>query len=379
MALLPILRRLGPSPLTPPPSSTSSTPARSIDSTITSPVPNAQILAHLLAYIFNDDYTILSLLRSHPSQGESVDETLDVEQKLGGLVVRWGGALPLLWTYLWGMDEPSVKGKGKAAPRQVEACWCGCFERDNPERARIIDFVFRVILSAAQASTANLFLINMCLPEVQDFLMNRLYGLEVKRKYEVTFPPRSDWHVADGDEADSEALGWTEPSPVLRAVYLALFRRMLEAAVTQRLTWRLFSIVKAPLTAKKRERSASSHGEVTAKDDETGPSQQASLSPKDLDETPRPPRKRQKPPHLTLPSETVSTGFEVDTLNYEVLDLLRHAMKARWPAVFVFRGGKKGDEGGLELADMGRPWATPQKGFTFSVSTWSVARWQVQI
>ena len=378
MSLLPILRGLSSSSLTPPPSSTSSSFALSVDTTVTSHIPDVQILAHLLAYILNNNYTTLSLLRSHSTPEEPVDVTPGLKEKLGGLVVRWGGALPLLWTYLWGMDEPSVKGKGKASPRQGEACLCGSFERDDPERARMVDFVFRVILSAAQASIANLFLINICLPTIKDFLIIRLYGHEVKRHYEVTFPPRSDWHVGDGDEADSENLVWTEPSPILRTVYLALFRRMLEAAVTQRLTWRLFSIVKASSKTRKRERSASSHGVVMSADDDSGPSQQPSTLPMDLNETPRPPRKRQKPPHLTIPSETVPARFEVDTLNYEVLDLLRHAMKARWPAAFVFRGGEKGDEGGLELADIGRPWAIPQKGFTFSVSTCSVSERQCQ-
>jgi hypothetical protein len=34
----------------------------------------------------------------------------------------------------------------------------------------------------------------------------------------------------------------------------------------------------------------------------------------------------------------------------------------------VVRGGMGGNDGGLELGDMGRAWPVAQKGFTFSAS-----------
>jgi len=362
MALLPILRRLGPSPR-PLSSSASSTSAQTADKSISNHPPNAQILAHLLAHIF-DNYSILSLFESVSSCS---DEDSNLEGKLGELVLHWRQALPLLWAYLWGFDKPSVKGKAKASPRQDEACSCGHYERDTLEREKMVEITFRIILTAARASTANLFLISTHLPQILEFLTTRLYEIEPKRKYEVTFPPRDDWHILEEGEDEHEELEWKDPSPTLRAAYLALLRRMLEAGVTQTVTWRLFSLVKQSSIASR----AVSNGQPVSGNGE-GSSDPLPASSEEKDDMLRPPRKRQKVPHLTISTQASPSGIDIERLNTEVLDIIRHAMKARWPPAFVFRGGEGDDEGGLELAEMGRPWAPPQKGFHFSVSSFKL-------
>lgn len=360
MALLPILRRLAPSP-SPTASSTSSTSTRLAASNDHDHLPKAEVLGHLLAHIFNNNYTILSAFRSSlPSEGESSDDPV-LGAKLGELVLRWGPALPLLWAYLWGMDEPSAKGKAKANPQQETAFRCGVYERDDEERGRMVDLTFRVILTAAQSSTANLFLIDSHLPQLKDFLVTRLYGIEPKRKYEATFPPRDDWHVREEGEEEYEEETWYEPSPALRALYFALLRRMLEAGVTQQLTWRLFTLARSP-------------SKPTPADTTNGSSPYASEAeptPLQDHDTPRPRQKSRRPPHLTIATSPSPAGYGTSRLQVEVLDLIRHAMKARWPAAFVFRGGQGDEEGGLELWDMGRPWPAPLKGFHFSVSRFS--------
>lgn len=361
MALLPILRRLAPAS-TSPASSESSTSTIPSDPVVPSRVPDPQILAHLLAHIFNNNYTILSLFRPESLTEQDEDEQSGLNDKLGEVILRWGSALRLLWAYLWGFDEPTAKGKAKANPRQEEACVCGHYEADTPDRATMVKVTLRILLAAAQASIANLFLIDTYLPHVKAFLMTRLYGIEPKRKYEVTFPPREDWHVRDDGEEDFEEQSWKEPSPSLRAVYLALLRRMLEAGVTQRLTWRLFSLAKTP----SKWESTVPKPNGTASTNETGVESQSPSQP-DADDTPRPSRKRPRPPHLTIPATLSPHDLGTERLNAEVLDLVRHTMKVRWPSAFVLRGGSSDEEGGLELADLGRPWPPALKGFNFSV------------
>ena len=147
-------------------------------------------------------------------------------------------------------------------------------------------------------------------------------------------------------------------------MYLALLRRLLEAGVDQRLTWRLFSLVKTPVKDKQ-----SSNIELKEEKGLEEPSKRAGNQSSKVEvETARTSQKRPKPSHLTIATDPSLSGFGVEDLQIEVLDLIRHSMKSRWPAAFVFAHSERGNEGGLELVDLGRPWSTPQKGFNFSVS-----------
>jgi hypothetical protein len=76
---------------------------------------------------------------------------------------------------------------------------------------------------------------------------------------------------------------------------------------------------------------------------------------------------RRGPGSLRLEMPTGEAEIE-DRLDPEVLELLRHTMKHRWPNAFVFGGGSGEDIGGLELRDMGRVWPKPDRGINFTVS-----------
>jgi hypothetical protein len=71
---------------------------------------------------------------------------------------------------------------------------------------------------------------------------------------------------------------------------------------------------------------------------------------------------------LTLVPASLPPVADIERLNVEVLDLLRHAMRSRWPDMFVFKGGKGISEASIELSDLGRAWPAGQKGFHYSVS-----------
>ena len=352
MSLLPVLQSLSP-PLVPPSpeaSSSTSTPA---------PSPHAvdfRILSHLLAHIFDNNYTILSIFASSSGTAEESVE------KLGDLTLRRGHALPLLWAYLWGFDEPSIKGKAKASQHTEEDCAAGKYESDGSDRSRLTELTFRILLANVQASTANLFTLISCCPQLADFLVTRLYGPEPQRQYEVTFPPRDDWFVQDEWDVTPSETDWRAPPPVLRAVYLSLLKKLLEAGVTQRLTWRLFTLVKEP-TSSPDQLGKAVNGAKAAND--PSPTQAISADGERGDAETKRTRHR---PKLTIPLETPASNFGIERLNLEALDLVRHGMKTRWPPTFVFQGGKGESEGGLEMPDMGRSWVTPQKGFNFSVS-----------
>ncbi|WVQ84943.1 hypothetical protein IAT38_007106 [Cryptococcus sp. DSM 104549] len=332
LTLLPVLSRLSPT------STTSST-------------PDSQIIALLLSHACTNNYSLLTLFQSSPSS------LADITSRLGDLTVRpsTSGALRLLWAYLRG---ESAKGKGK------ERAWTGDFEgEEGNEQARLVELTFQVILVAAQASIPNLFVITSQLPGFSTFLLTRLYGPEQPRTYEVTFPAREDWlspdERAEDDEENAEPSVWKEPSERLRKVYFALLKRLLEAGVDQRVTWRLFGLVKTtdPTAISPTSPTGASTPEII-----TSPDSLDTPTPSPLP-TPRP-RTRGKP-NLHI-NTAVPRDESLERLHPEVLELIRHAIKSRWPDVFVFRRGAGDSLGGLELKEIGRPWMNGHKGFNFS-------------
>jgi hypothetical protein len=345
-------------PPTDPPDAPSPSISQAVVASPTAQVPHSQILALLLAHILNNNYTIISLLASldyAQARDVKMDEKLGVD-----LVISCGAALPLLWAYLWGRNadveaQGDRKGKTKAADSDVHFGQLETGGNDGDERARLVLLTFKILLTAASASTPNLFLIKSRLPLLSEYLMTRLYGLEPKRHYEVTFPALDEW----AGEEEAEAVVWTAPSEELRVVYLGLLRKLLETGVDQTLTWRLFGLVK------RRRGEASEHtkGDVTPAVEET-----PTASTSNDGGTSKSARRRPTGLQLVIPAASPEVVDSEDRLDAEVLDLIRHGMKARWPDVFVFRGGRGYDVGGIELRDMGKPAAALQKGFTFSVS-----------
>ncbi|WVF68754.1 hypothetical protein IAT40_003526 [Kwoniella sp. CBS 6097] len=328
-------------------------PSSSSDNGSTSS-PKSQIIALLLAHICNNNYSILSLFQN-PSTSVEGDNTVisAVSKRLGDIIVRPSTAscLKLLWAYLRG---ESVKGKGKERSPYHDLENVG-----DHDTVQLVELTFKVVLVAAQASTPNLFAIVTQLPELADYLVFRLYGPLKKREYVVTFPARDDW--IEGDQiTDNVEEKWEEPRPSLRVVYLALLRRLLEAGVTQALVWRLFGLVKT-IPAEAESTEASNIGSAGSQHVVSTP-EAIDFAEVDLDT----PKARPVKAKLRLHIDTNRVPPDEEQLHLEVLDLLRHAMKARWPDVFMFRGGAGDSLGGLQLKETGRSWMGGAKGFNFS-------------
>jgi len=364
MKLLPILRKLGQSQ-----SNMSETTASSSSDLShqdqSQTLPDPRILSYLLAHIFDNNYSLLSIFDPPPEDGPPLAE------RLGELKLRWGPALPLLWAYMWGQNIPSDSKKGKEKARDNDRLFkeviSGRNERMNDQHSQIILVTFKLLLASAQGSTSNLFILSSKLDLLSEFLINRIYGPAKKRTFADTFPSRRDWVDREDDETDEE-LPWNPPSSSLREVYLSLLRKLLETGVNQRITWRLFELVKTTEAARRRKDEHPHEGtnqSGTSTPTGTAPPTPTKKSPSDEESGLAMKKKR---PQLTLAPTAPLPVADMERLDAEVLDLLRHAMRLRWPDMFVFRGGSGISEAGIELPDLGRAWPGAQKGFHFSVS-----------
>ncbi|WVR06613.1 hypothetical protein IAU60_003645 [Kwoniella sp. DSM 27419] len=320
--------------------------------------PDSQVIALLLAHICNNNYSILSLFQSPPLLGTPVETSTEITRKTGELLIRpsTSPALKLVWAYIQG-DLSQGKGKERAATAIAEGA-------DDPERARLVHLTFSFLLAAAQASTANLYAIRTQLPHLADHLADRIYGPAEKREYVVTFPARADWDASASGGEDAEQEDIYQPlSDQLRPVYLALLRQLSEAGITQSLVWRLFGLVKISATEAMNQYNRNGDGADTPVQAPTAETASSVTSPLSLNTptTAVPHRGR-----LNLHVDTSKPAPDEERLNLEVLDLLRHAMKARIPDVFIFKGGSGDSLGGLQLRDRGRKWMDPHRGFNFS-------------
>jgi len=362
MKLLPILRKLGPPQGAVPDMTASSSSDLSLQGQ-SQILPDARILSYLLAHIFDNNYSLLSIF---DTPAEDAPPPAD---RLGELKLRWGGALPLLWAYMWGQNIPADSKKGKEKARDTDRLFkeviAGQQENLSGQHTRLVETTFKLLLSSTQG-TSNLFILSSKLDLLSEFLVNRLYGPAKKRTYADTFPARRDWVDRDDDEDDQEPT-WKAPSKSLRVTYLALLRKLLETGVNQKITWRLFELVKT--TEADRRKKDEQHEEKA----QSGTSTPISTAP------PTPTKSqagaedstltmKKKRPQLTLTPTAPLPVADMERLDAEVLDLLRHAMRSRWPDMFVFRGGRGISEAGIELPDLGRAWPGAQKGFHFSVS-----------
>ncbi|WRT68074.1 uncharacterized protein IL334_005049 [Kwoniella shivajii] len=340
MLLLPSLSRLTP-PQTP------------------SGFPNSSVIAAILAHICNNNYSILSLFQSPPTATSDQPIASLLTRRLGELNIRpsTSGGLKLLWAYIRGDNS---KGKGKQKPLNIS----GQFEGEHgSDQAKLIELTFYVLSAVTQASTLNLFSVVTQLPQLSEFLLLRLYGPAEKRSYVVTFPPRDDWIQYDPPTEDEKAEKWIAPNESLRKVYLALFRRLLEAGITQTLIWRLYGLVKtnSSVVGEQNNTNGSSNTDSSINTTERDSSEMIS-SPEPMLEIPK--IKPKGKPNLHVDVDRLPPDEE--KLHLEVLDLLKHAMKSRWPDVFVFRGGNGDTLGGLQLKETGKPWMGGHKGFNFS-------------
>jgi len=361
MKLLPILRKLGP-PQASMPDMTASSSSDLSHQAQSQVLPDARILSYLLAHIFDNNYSLLSIFDTPP------EDAPPLADRLGELKLRWGGALPLCWAYMWGQNIPSDSKKGKEKARDTDRLFkeviSGQQENINEEHTKLIETTFKLLLSSTQG-TSNLFILSSKLDLLSEFLINRLYGPVKKRTYADTFPARRDWVDRDDDEEDQEPI-WKAPSTSLRETYLSLLRKLLETGVNQKITWRLFELVK---TTEADRRKKDEHQEEKIHSETSTPTGTAPPTPTKIragtEESTLTMKKKR--PQLTLAPTTPLPVADMERLDAEVLDLLRHAMRSRWPDMFVFRGGRGISEAGIELPDLGRAWPGAQKGFHFSV------------
>jgi hypothetical protein len=366
MKLLPILRRLGST--TAPQDNSASSSSRPSDSRA---LPDSKILSVILAHIFDNNYSLLSVFDATTPESSGLDE------KLRDLKLRWGGGLPLLWAYMWGLDAPSDSKKGKekagSASQSFLEIATGQLEKGDEAHTKQLQITFQTILIAAQRSASNLFILAQKLDLLSEFLLYRLYGPAKNRKYAEAFPARPDWIDRYGEDLGDEiTYAYRPPTPTLREVYLSLFKKMLEAGVTQKITRRLFEVVKTTeADRRKADEEVLNSGTQTPTDISSTPTKgfRRTPGPSEADETISTlTSKLKRRPQLTLVPTTPPPVADMERLNAEVLDLLRHGMRSRWPDIFVLRGGNGISEAGIELSDLGRAWPAGQKGFHYSVS-----------
>nr|ODN91829.1 hypothetical protein L203_01081 [Cryptococcus depauperatus CBS 7841] len=314
--------------------------------------PDRQILAHLFAHICSNSYAFLTLFQSPPLS------LSDISSRLGDVLVRpsTSDALGLIWLYLLG---ESLQAKDE------EKVWMNAVEgEEGSERNKLFQLTFQLFLVIGQASSLNLFILVSQLHDLANFLVTKLYGPKEKREYEITFLSRDDWLVErEEEEEKKEELVWRQPTNRLRSTYLLLLKKILEAGVDHKTTWRLFELVKiqgkkisTPPTEVDSNNSSSE--KTTASPDSIGsPTSSAVFVPKNS-------TFRGKP---NLYINTIKTGEDdEERLQPEVLDLIRHALKSKWPDVFVFNGGSADSLGGLNLRETGRDWMNAHKGLNFS-------------
>ncbi|WOO83333.1 Beige 1 [Vanrija pseudolonga] len=327
------------------------------DGTSARHTPDVRILGLLLAHILNNNYSLLSIFGSP----ESIDSVLKSEDaltsKLGEVTISKPAALPLLWSYLWGLsDAEPVSPKGKERETgEEDVLFAGGFEPTSGLKPKLVLLVIQIFRLAA-VSAAGLFQLKNYLPSLADFLLTRLYGWAPERKFAVTFPAREEWYQNASAEDAPPKPTWTPAEEPLRAAYLALLKRLLEAGTSPEQTWRLFQLVRKvpprpkPLTPIQEGNEDSGAGTPNAAQ---SPPPSAS-SAKSL---------RGKA-NLKLVVPPSPQGEE--TLDLEVLEVIHKAMHARTPDVFVFRGGQGIADGGIETSDIGRNWPSSTKGFIFT-------------
>lgn len=376
MKLLPILRRLGST--TTLPDNSASTSSRPSDPQVR---PDPKILSVILAHVFDNNYSLLSVF-DEVATGSAV-----LEEKVGELRLRWGGGLPLLWAYMWGSDAPSHSKKGKkkagSASQSFLEVASGQLEEEGDAHSKLLEITFQTLLIAAQRSAANLFILAKKLDLLSEFLLYRLYGPSMERKCAEAFPARSDWiDRYDEDLGTETTYTYRPPTPALRVVYLSLLRKMLEAGVNQKITRRLFELVKTTeADRRKADEEILNSGTQTPTDFSSTPTKvpRHTPGPSEDEMTSALTSKMKRRPQLTLLPTAPPPVADMERLNAEVLDLLRRGMRCRWPDMVVFRGGKGISEAGIELSDLGRAWPTGQKGFHYSVCLVSVVYTNIRL
>ncbi|BEI85638.1 hypothetical protein CcaverHIS002_0510390 [Cutaneotrichosporon cavernicola] len=319
MALLPLLRKL------------SSDDADTAD---------AEVLGILLSHLLGNNYTLRSLFTG---------PKVDADAVLKDAHLRWAQGLPLLWAYIWGLEKGDL---------EREALYDGAREATATPAVWLTLCVIR----ALAADRTNLLLIRANLPALPEFLVTRIYGYEPERHFDVTFPPRDEWFQNVQAEPVAPAREWFAPSAEGRALYLSLLQRVVTGGMDTQITWRLFQLVrKAPPKPPRIEPdSIASSGAATPIARPASPGAEF-VTPAS---TPGPdtPRSQKKRPTLKI---KLSPPLH-ESLDTEVLDLVRRAMRSHNPHAFIFRSAPGVEDGSLDLSELDRPFPPAAKGFVFA-------------
>lgn len=313
-----------------------------------------ETLGLLLSHILDNNYTLRSLFADVGTvDSASVCQWLD--DKLGEVFLRRADALPLLWSYVWGLEDEADGSSTDQTIPYTKVLECASGEREQDEaRAKLALITIRILDIAARSSKANAMLIQSRLPWLSDFLVTRIYGLAPKREFEDTFPARIEWFQnANAEDGPETQPTWVAPSDQLRAAYLSLLRQQLQCGVTTPLTWRLVQLVrKVPPAPAPKPAAIASSGTVTPTTEQ-----------EQENESPSRPFRGKTPLKITMPS---APDDKDESLVHEVLDLLKIAMQNQTPSAFILRGARGNAEGGLEIPDLGRVWPNSTKGLIFT-------------
>ncbi len=144
----------------------------------------------------------------------------------------------------------------------------------------------------------------------------------------------------------------------LRAILFRILRRLVEAGIPSHYSHKLFRLAKLDQEGPRPSLSAI----ATPKPDESSPSKGM----------PRKTPMRAPSLHLDLGDDFQTKHNpnleQIQQLDGDILDIIRHGMTKRWPDMFCFSPRVGGTAGGLFMPEMGRQWPSAQKGYHFMVS-----------
>ncbi|GMK59712.1 hypothetical protein CspeluHIS016_0803180 [Cutaneotrichosporon spelunceum] len=302
--------------------------------------PDREVLGILLSHLLGNNYTLRSLFAGPEA---------DVDAALKDAHLRWARGLPLLWAYIWDLDKGDTDREAL------------CGGQPEATASPVVWLTLRVLRALATDPT-NLLLIRANLPDLPQFLLTRIYGYEPERHFDITFSPRDEWFQNVQAESVVRARKWIAPSPEVRALYLSLLQRVVTSGVDTQIAWRLFQLVrKAPPKQPRIEPgSVTSSGAATPTARPASPSVESATPAS----TPGPDSPRSQKIKPTLKIKLSPPVYE--SLDTEVLDLVRRAMRSHNPHAFIFRSAPGIEDGSLVLKELDRPFPPATKGFVFA-------------
>jgi hypothetical protein len=145
----------------------------------------------------------------------------------------------------------------------------------------------------------------------------------------------------------------------LRLILLKVLKRLLEAGVHPRLSFRLFKLLRKEDGRQNAGGSRTTHSGRTTNGDVTPVGTRSPLTFQTKSKG-----KRSQAPALKLDLENLQINrVNGDRLDMDLLEAIDHGMGKRWPDLFGFHG--RG--GGLDLKGLGK-WPSKDRGFYFMVS-----------